>query len=150
MEGIKLAELTSCTCRGFTAVYECTVMGGLVTIWRGNAINCENSAAGMLLLHNRFGTSDRDYTKTCNNGTISGRGARVSGVFYTSQLRVNISLDLIGKTIECASFNNSSQSIIINATTSKYKAAGSGVYSSLHFLCHSSISITEAAIFKSC
>ena len=38
-------------------------MGGIGTVWRGSAINCENSANEMLLLHNHLGLSDRDYTK---------------------------------------------------------------------------------------
>ena len=123
MENVRFAKLTSCTCPGYTVTYECTVMGGIGTVWRGSAINCENSANEVFLLHNRFGLSDRDYTKTCNNGTISGRGVRVTGGFYTSQLSVKISLDLLGKTVECAPSGESSQaadyeSQMINATTS--------------------------------
>ena len=96
-------------------------MGGLGTVWSGTAFDCENSANGMVLLHSRFGLSDRDYTKTCNNGAISGRGVTASDSFYTSQVNVTISRDLIGKTIECAHYGGSSQavgSLRITTTTS--------------------------------
>ena len=62
-ENVRFAKLTNCTCPGYTVTYECTVMGGVGTVWRGSAVNCENSANEMLLLHNCFGLSDRDYTK---------------------------------------------------------------------------------------
>ena len=123
MENVELVKLISCTCPGYIVAYECTVMGGLGTVWSGSAFNCENSANEMVLLHRRFGLSDRDYTKTCNNGAISGRGVRVSDDFYTSQVNVTISRDLIGKTIECAHYSGSSQamgSLMINATTSMW------------------------------
>ena len=117
---VRLAKLTSCTCPGYIVTYECTVMGGLGTVWRGSAFNCEISANEIVLLHSRFGLSDRDYTKTCNNGAISGYGVTVSNGFYTSQVNVTISRELIGKTIECAHFGGSLQavgSLTITATT---------------------------------
>ena len=96
-------------------------MGGLATIWRGSAFNCEDSANMIVLLHSQFRPSSM--AKTCNNGVISGRGVRVVNSFYTSQLSIKISFDLIGKTIECAQSGQlgASASEMINETTSKFR-----------------------------
>ena len=69
-------------------------------MWSGSAFNCAEKNNEVFLPHNQFGSSSRRYS-TCNNKTISGRGVRVLGRFYASQLSVKVSSDLIGKTIEC-------------------------------------------------
>ena len=82
-----------------TLTFECTVVGGLGTVWRGSAFDCENSNNEITLLHSRFvnGTIG-----TCNNDSIIGRSIGVeNGTCFTSQLSIMISPDLIGKTIEC-------------------------------------------------
>ena len=74
-------------------------MGGLGTVWRGSAFDCENSNNEITLLHSRFvnGTIG-----TCNNGSIFGRNIRIeNGTCFTSQLSVTITPDMIGKSIEC-------------------------------------------------
>ena len=97
-------ESNDCSCVGDTLTFECTVMSGIGTIWRGSAINCDSSNSEIYLLNH----SDE---RTCNGGMIIGRVIRHENGSYTSQLNVILSSDLIGKVIECAS-NNGSQNPI--------------------------------------
>jgi hypothetical protein len=57
-----------------TLTFECTVVGGSGTIWRGSAFDCENSNDEITLLHSRFANRT---IGTCNNGTIVGRDIRI-------------------------------------------------------------------------
>ena len=69
-----------------TLTFECTVMGGLGTVWRGTAFSCENSNDEIVLLHSQFVNGTLG---TCNNGTIVGQDIRVENdTYYTSQLSV--------------------------------------------------------------
>ena len=74
-------------------------MGGLGTLWRGSAFNCE-----IYLLHNHFVLSDsgENYTKTCNDRDISGRSLEAFDGFYISRLSVKVRSNSIGRTVECA------------------------------------------------
>ena len=84
VENVGLVKLTSCICPGFTVVYECTVMGGTATVWAGSALNCANSHNEIVLLH-PF-QSNKDYSKTCNNGNIVGHSVNtVAGDIHTSR-----------------------------------------------------------------
>lgn len=109
-----LVKRTGCICPGYSVAYECTVMGGLGTVWRGTAFN---NCRDIFLLHDRFG---ENYTKTCNNGDISGKSLGVFGSFYISQLHVKVRISSIGKTIECIHSNENTVTIgsaTIQATT---------------------------------
>ena len=66
----------------------------------GSAFNCAESDNEILLLHQRFRLDGA--FGTYNNGTIVTQSIRVQNGSYTSQLSVNVSDDVIGKTIECA------------------------------------------------
>ena len=100
-------ESNTCNCVGDTLTFECTVMTGRGTIWRGSAFNCDSSGNEIILLN----SSDGD--ETCNSGMITGRVIKREGNNYTSQLNVTFSSDLIGRTIECAS-DNGSQIAVFN------------------------------------
>ena len=82
-------------------------MSGLGTVWRGSAFNCANRNNEIFLLDNNFGSMDGNPLSECNNGAITGQVIGVEEGFYTSQLSVTVSSDLIGKTIECAYDNGS-------------------------------------------
>ena len=97
--------MSGCVCPGDTLTYECTVMGGIWTVWTGSAFNCYEIA----LLHSRF-MNTRTYT--CNNGAIVAQSLSVEGNYYTSQLNVTITPDIIGKTIECI-VDNGTRSILL-------------------------------------
>ena len=80
----QLSGDNACICpdRSWSMTYECTVVGGFITIWKGSAISslCEDSRSGIFLLHNRF----VDHPILCDNGTIVGKGVKVENNSYTS------------------------------------------------------------------
>lgn len=85
-------------------VYECEVIGRPVgiTVWRGSALDsCPGQEIG--LPHFRFMTAN--VTVMCNNNSISAKGLSVSNETeigcYVSQLTVNVTSEMIGKSIEC-------------------------------------------------
>ena len=91
---------SSCACPNYSVTYECTVVGQGATVWQGSALDCESSSSDIVLLHSRF-TLASGTNVTCNNGGIVGQSLRVENKSYTSQLKVKVSSDLIGKTVEC-------------------------------------------------
>ena len=91
------------------------------TIWRGSAFNCSMNET-IALLHFLFGPNNQSNTAAseCNNGSIHAYGVRVEGNCYTSQLNITVNADMIGKTVECVHYNESTESVIgtlIVATT---------------------------------
>ena len=70
-----------------------------VTTWRGDSEVFVCSSMEINLLHHRF-TTQKD---ECNNGSVHvvGKGLKVEGNQYTSQLNVTLKENMIGKTIEC-------------------------------------------------
>ena len=109
----ELVELSGCTCPGYVTTYECTVLSGFggATVWRGSSFDCSRSHNEIVLLHSRFDSDSR----TCNNGSIIGEAIRIEDNYYTSQLHVRISLDIIGESIECA--NDDGATIVIGSST---------------------------------
>ena len=101
MSAFNVALTSGCVCPGDTLIYECTVTGGVATIWTGSALDC-NHLKEIVLLHNRFLDG---IAGSCNNGAIVVRSLSVQGDNYTSQLNVTVTSDTAGKTIECASDN---------------------------------------------
>ena len=101
-----------CRCIGDTLTFECTVMSGSATIWRGSAFNCASSNNEIHLTK-----SSVDDNNICNRGMIKvqviGHNENIS---YTSQLNVTLSTDLIGQTIECLGHNGSDIMEISNTT----------------------------------
>ena len=101
----KLVLRSGCICPGYTLTYECTVIGELLgaTIWEGSAFSCLSDE--ITLLHRQFPESARGQ---CNSGSIVGRSLRIdNGSYYTSQLNVTVSSDMIGKSIVCFYDNQS-------------------------------------------
>ena len=94
-------ESNTCNCIGDTLTFECTVMTGKGTIWRGNAFNCASTGNEINLFNRSVGD------QTCNGGMITGRVIKHERNNYRSQFNVVFSSDLIGRTIECASDNGS-------------------------------------------
>ena len=72
------------------------------TIWIGSAFNCSNSNYMILLLHNRFSSTNlKGDCGSCNNGDIVGQSLSAKGNNYTSHLNVTIISNTAGKKIEC-------------------------------------------------
>ena len=95
----KFVQITSCTCLGYVVTYECTVGKGLGTVWRGSIFDCSSSGDEIQLL----GSFLNSEPVTCNNKMIMGRVVRsdASG-FYTSQVNIIVSSELIGRNVSCA------------------------------------------------
>ena len=91
-------------CPGCELVVECTVTDGGATVWQGTVFDsCPNYK--ITLRHSQFITGTVLNQSCGTMQPIVGRSVSVAGGSFTSQLLVNISEDLFGRTIECA--NNS-------------------------------------------
>ena len=72
----------------------------LELLWNGTVFSsCPQGE--IILPHSQF-TSTRSSIDTCNDGDIVGRGLRIEGNNYTSQINVTITPDTVGKNIVCA------------------------------------------------
>ena len=97
-----------CGCPGRTLTFECTVMTGVGTIWRGSAFNCSNSSGSNNEIILFDGSHGSEPVTWCN-GTIVGQVVEVQNGSYTSQVDVTLTSDVIGKSIECVrAFQNNS------------------------------------------
>lgn len=70
-----------------------------LTVWTGSAFDCARGE--VVLLHQRFPENSRS---ECNayDGSITAQSLRVeNNSCFVSQLNVNVSHDMIGKTIKC-------------------------------------------------
>ena len=95
---------------------------GSSTIWKGDAFNC-NSGKEMTLLHSRFNqSSEHNYMKTCNNGTIVGWSLGSDNDTYTSRLNITFNYDIIGETIQC--FDDGSENIVQSITITNHNIPG--------------------------
>ena len=88
-------------CPGCELVVECTITDGGATVWQGTIFDdCQNEK--ITLRHSQF-TSGIAFRESCGTRQpIVGRSVSIADRSFISQLLVNISEDLIGKTIECA------------------------------------------------
>ena len=60
--------VNDCTCPGYYSQYECTVTGGIATVWKGTVFNCPSNDDEIVLLH----AHSTESAETCNNGAIIG------------------------------------------------------------------------------
>ena len=111
------------------ATYECTIVGGGITVWMGDFFRCSSGKKVMELQHRP--TREGEFTdRTCNNGSILGRIVRVENGVFTSQLNVTFTSDIVGRSIECAHDNGTIHRIgSLNLTT----GLGQQVY--MHYYC---------------
>ena len=84
-------------CLGDTLAFECTVTGGVATVWEGSIFECNASNNEIVLLHSRF-NSIIGATRSCNDhGDIVAQGVHIENNQYTSQLNVTLNSNMIGK-----------------------------------------------------
>ena len=79
-------------------VYECTVTGGVFTVWGGSAFQCAGNE--ITLPNSEFGAVPPP-AAVCNNGQIIGRGISQQNNCYTSQLNITLGEELIGRNVMC-------------------------------------------------
>ena len=113
-----------CACLGDTLTYSCTVLGsaGGATVWSGTAFDCPTNE--ITLLHSVFKSGHRVYG-VCNNGAIVAQRLGVENSYYTSQLNVRLTSDVVGKTVTCINVLNLTSDVVqftttIENTTGKY------------------------------
>ena len=125
--------LSECVCPGRELRLQCSIEGGVATLWKGTAFDCLGQGNEILLRHSQFESGGA--TGTCNNGMIIGRNLNrtfdgPNHSIFTSQLIIHLPLlnttnnRLVGRTVECA---RSSDSInIIGNHTITYTRHSSG------------------------
>ena len=114
--GITLSSSSPCVCPGDVLTYECTVEGiadVMSTIWTGTAFDCQSSENELLLIHS---TSRFTETQRCNHGAITGRGIRVVGNNYTSQINITVDPSMDGENVVCFYHSGSSITVVGNSS----------------------------------
>ena len=102
-------------------IYQCTVTGGLFTVWGGTALQC--AGGSITLRHSGFGSMSSPAVGECNDGQIIGRGISQENNCYTSQLNITLSEGLVGETVTCGVDGASPTSVhstVLATTTSKH------------------------------
>ena len=113
--------LSECVCPGHELRLECTVVGGVTTVWRGTAFDCKGQGDEIALRHTLF-DNGRAIGK-CSNGIIVGRNQnKTSDGRFISQLIIHLPLlnatynnTLDGKTVQCV-HDADSRTVIGNHT----------------------------------
>lgn len=102
----RLTSSSDCICPNNTLIFECTVMTGVETVWRGSAFNCITNDTNEMILLDSDNSRLEESVSICNNGAIFGQVVEFENSNYTSQLSVTISSDMFNKSIECSTQNN--------------------------------------------
>ena len=149
----QLMVLSECVCPGRELRLQCTVVGGLATIWKGAAFDCPAHGNEILLRHTQFESGGA--TRVCNNGMIIG--LYVNRTFdgpndsiFTSQLTIHLPLlnttsnTLEGLTVKCI---RDSENVIGNHTIT-YTRLSRG-RSNMYFTMNNSIRSCEILICSS-
>ena len=112
-----------CTCQGYNLMYECNVIGGVATVWKGTIFDCSSSGNEVVIFHSINSTSQRP--QVCNNGAITGHIIREENGIYTSQLMVQVGTESNRSTIICAQDTGVNTPVIgstlLTITTGSYK-----------------------------
>lgn len=95
--------------------YTCNIVGGGTTIWNGSAFDCQSKSNQILLRHSQFGSQGNAFG-TCNDGAIVGQDIGVENNCYTSQLKVMVHSEVIGREIACYHDNNNREVLVDNTT----------------------------------
>ena len=91
-------------CSGDLVTFNCVVVGGGTTIWKGSAFpECgSNNRNEISLRHTQFNSDSESLpVGVCNNGAIAARAIGVDGDNYTSQLNMTVNAEMNNRTVEC-------------------------------------------------
>ena len=88
----------NCACPNEILTFTCNVIGGGITLWSGTAFSCTQNE--IFLRHSQF-SEPNGTSRSCNDGTITGRSIGVTNGCYSSELNVNISATFTNKTVQC-------------------------------------------------
>ena len=80
-------------------VFDCSVSGGVATVWKGSIFNCRAGGNQIVLRHhNNF---EHGVSGTCNDGDIVAYSSEVTNNSYNSQLNVTVTPEMHNGTVEC-------------------------------------------------
>ena len=126
------AIIHDCVCQGYNLTYECTVIDGAATIWRGTAFDCPMTNNELVILSMEF------ISRSCSNNALLLQTIRSENGSSTSQLTVQISDEINGTTVECAYDNGH----IINTIDSAMILVTTGIICmQLHYYCNNAVCI---------
>ena len=122
----QLVVLSECVCPGSELRLECTVVGGVTTVWRGTAFDCEGDGDRITLRHSQF--DEGRATGVCNNGIIIGHNHnKTSDGRFISQLIIHLPLlnttndyTLDDRTVQCVHVSLTSTFTVIGTHTIAY------------------------------
>ena len=77
-------------------VFDCSVSGGVATVWRGSIFNCRGNQ--IVLRHHNF---ENDVSGICNDGDIIAYSSEVANNSYSSRLNVTVTPEMHNGTVEC-------------------------------------------------
>ena len=110
----------SCNYPGDILTYECTVEGGVATVWKGSVFDLCDKSDDRSLIHSRYHERNGIEIKyKCGNVTTIVLQAIVSDnntMVYTSHASVTANCKLDGLKIECY-VDNGTKEIMIGSTT---------------------------------
>ena len=118
--GNNLVLLDDCICPNHNITFECTTVGGGITVWQGSAFNCPQSSDEISLRHAQFLGS----VGVCNDGAICAHAVSIPAPdCFISNLTVYITPALDGRTVRCEHDNGSRVTLVrsfaLNITSSK-------------------------------
>ena len=86
----------SYVCPENIVVFDCSVSGGVATVWRGSIFNCRGNQ--IVLRHHNF---VHEASGTCNDGDIVAYSSEVTKNSYSSLLNVTVTPEMHNGTVEC-------------------------------------------------
>ena len=93
-----LSQITEgCVCPGDVLTYQCSVSGGIATVWRGSAFDCINNS--ITLHHEQYGFGNA--IGECSDSHLLGQGLYLDNRQYVSILNVTVNSNFNNTTIEC-------------------------------------------------
>jgi hypothetical protein len=101
---------------GSVLTYECSVVGEGSTVWTGGGFDCPSTNDSIILRHT---TEYNTTSRTCNSGSITGRGDLVDRDLFTSLLIIYYTPDLEGTNVTCI-YDNGSIEVVIGTTPIVY------------------------------
>ena len=118
--GNNLVLLDDCICPDHNITFECTTVGGGITVWQGSAFNCPQSSDEISLRHAQFLGS----VGVCNDGAICAHAVSIPAPdCFISNLTVYITPALEGRTVRCEHDDGIRvtlvRSVILNIISSK-------------------------------
>ena len=107
---------SSCVCSGARLSLECTVSGGIGTVFHGDIFDCSSTSDEIVLLHSRL-SLEGNKSRSCNNGAIRGQSVGiVNSSVYISRLHIIVSNKVINGRIYCYRDNGFTTTLIGNLT----------------------------------